>query len=161
MPKEKITRLDRKEGLYLKDTGAKGRGVFCASSIRAGKILETTPAIILNAAATRHVDHTILVNYTFTTGKISQRLRRQASLGKTGHASSVVMGIASFCNHGSSPNAEVIWEEKAGTLYYMLRATRNIPKHTEICTTYGDAWFDTREDEFPRRPRRPKRNAKK
>ena len=25
-----------------------------------------------------------------------------------------------------------------------LKATKDIPKHTEICTTYGDGWFDER-----------------
>jgi SET domain-containing protein len=156
MPKEKTIRLARKEGLYLKDTGVKGRGLFCLYPISAGEILEVTPALILNRAATAHVDKTLLANYTFTTGKISKRMREKARLGNASQASSVVMGIVSFCNHCEHPNAEVLWEENAGTLYYSLRATRKIPKNTEICTTYGPEWFSTREDEFPPKTTRKK-----
>lgn len=56
---KKTTFLDRKDGLYLKHTEAKGRGVFCATAIRKGELLETTPAIVLNTRATHHVDKTI------------------------------------------------------------------------------------------------------
>lgn len=156
MKKKTLVRLDRKKGLYLKDTADKGRGVFCASDIARGEVLEVTPSLILNRAETRHVDETVLVNYTFTTGKITKRHRDFGRLGSVRHASSVVMGIASFCNHGEKPNAEVVWEEKDGTLYYILRAIRAIPKNTEICTTYGEEWFGTRKDEFPPKPRRRK-----
>ncbi|MBI3441962.1 MAG: SET domain-containing protein-lysine N-methyltransferase [Proteobacteria bacterium] len=144
MSKNNTLKLDRKKGLYLRKTGAKGRGVYCTHSIAAGEVLEVTPAIILNEAATRHVDKTVLVNYTFITGKISRSLRRSACLKRTGLSSSLVMGIASFCNHSENPNAEVEWEERNGTLYYILTATRRIPKNTEICTTYGATWFDDR-----------------
>ncbi|MCE9508257.1 MAG: SET domain-containing protein-lysine N-methyltransferase [Alphaproteobacteria bacterium] len=142
---KKSIRLERKKGLYLKDVGGKGRGVFCAHNIAAGEELEITPALLLNEAATKHADQTILVNYTFITGKISKRLRDRAHIKKTDRCSSVIMGVASFCNHTDTPNAEILWEEQNGTLYHTLQATRPIPKNTEICTTYGDGWFENRE----------------
>jgi SET domain-containing protein len=145
MAKKDIMRLDRKKGLYLKNTGAKGRGVFCLDNIAAGETLEVTPAIVLNETATRHVDKTILLNYSFTTGKISKRLRQRADLKNPHDGSSVVMGIASFCNHAEHPNAEVLWQERGGTVYYVLSATRRIPRNTEICTGYGDSWFGDRD----------------
>lgn len=145
MSKKKITRLDRKDGLYLADAGIKGRGVYCVSDIRAGEVLETTPAIILNEAATDRVDNTLLSNYTFVTGSVSKRMRAAMRVKKPADASSVVFGLLTFCNHDEHPNAEVIWEEIGGTLYYILRATRRIPKNTEICTTYGRGWFEDRD----------------
>lgn len=138
-------KLNRKKNLYLKDAGIKGRGVFCRDDIAAGTIIETTPSVILDTSATHHVDKTILVNYTFTTGKISKRARERMHIKKTGTCCSVIMGITSFCNHGEKPNAEVLWMEHDGTLYYQLRATRRILKNTEICTSYGPGWFDDRQ----------------
>jgi hypothetical protein len=138
--------MKRRQGLYLGPAGHKGRGVFCTGSIRAGEVLEVTPAIILNEAATRHVDHTLLVNYTFEIGKLSKPLRDRVRVKKTHLCSSVVMGVAAFCNHSEEPNADINWEEQKGTLYYILKATRRIPRNTEICTTYGDGWFDDRDE---------------
>lgn len=136
--------LNRKKDLYLRNVGAKGRGLFCRSHIKKGEILESTPALVLNEQATLDADKTLLVNYTFIIGDISAAQKKKAGIKKTGHGSALAMGILAFCNHGEKPNAEIIWEEAAGTLYYMLRATANIKRDTEICTSYGDTWFDER-----------------
>lgn len=143
--RKKIIKLHRQPGLYIKETGdVKERGVFCTTAIKAGTTLEVTPSIILNEKATDQVDKTILANYTFAAGKISLKMRRAAQVKRPDESSAVVMGMASFCNHGAEPNAEILWEEQGGMLYYMLRATRDIPKGTEICTTYGKTWFEDR-----------------
>lgn len=145
MTQKKKKLLSRRSGLYLKDTKAKGRGVFCTSRIRKGEELEVTPALILNEKETVDADRTLLNNYTFVTGSISKSLRSKAGVTDPGQASAVIMGITSFCNHSSNPNAGVEWEEHGGSLYYTLRATRDIPANTEICTSYGAGWFDERE----------------
>lgn len=145
MSQSKTPRLDRKKGLYLKETAAKGRGVFCTSDIRKGEILETTPAIILTEKETEQAEPTILNDYTFSIGKISKKLCRKLKIRKVADISCVVMGIASYCNHDERPNAEVEWEETGDSIYYSLRATKNIPKNTEICTSYGDSWFSDRK----------------
>lgn len=134
--------LDRKKGLYLGDAGPKGRGVFCAHDIRAGEVLESTPALLLNEKDTRRVEATMLNQYAFTVGSISRTMRRRMKVSNENRASCMIMGLITFCNHSENPNAEVLWEEKDGTLYHTLRATRRIPKHEEICTSYGDGWFD-------------------
>ena len=144
MSKRKI-KLDRKKGLYLKHTDSKGRGVFCMSDIRAGEVLEVTPTIILNEAATNRIDNTILANYTFQLGAISKAHRKRLHVKNIKKCSGVIMGITSYCNHSDDPNAEVEWEEHQGTLYHLVKALRRIPKNTEICTTYGAGWFDDRK----------------
>ncbi len=143
MTRKKI-KLGRREGLYLKDVSTKGHGVFCTQDIKKGAVLEISPSVVLNEAATGHVDKTILVNYTFELGKPSKRLRDRARIRRMDQACVVIMGVASFCNHDEDPNAEILWEDRGGMLYYTLRARRNIPKNTEICTSYGDGWFDDR-----------------
>ncbi|MFN7114670.1 MAG: SET domain-containing protein [Alphaproteobacteria bacterium] len=137
--------LDRKEGLYLKHTGSiKGRGVFCTRPIKKGEAIEVTPSLLLNENETLTVDQTHMVNYTFVTGDISAKLRKKTGIKDPEHASSVLFGVMTFCNHDEKPNAIIEWEEDDGTVYFTLRATRAIPKNTEICTTYGEGWFDDR-----------------
>lgn len=145
MSRRKI-KLDRKKGLYLKDTGHKGRGVFCTSDIKKGEVLEVTPTIILNEADTQHVENTILANYTFKIGAISKAHRARLHVKDIKSCSGVIMGIISYFNHSDMPNAEVEWEEHDGTLYHLVRALKNIPKNTEILTSYGGGWFDDRKD---------------
>ena len=142
---KKKTLLGRKKGLYLRDTGVSGRGVFCAEDIRKGEILEVTPALLLNEGETKLIDKTMLFNYTFVAGALSKRVRERAHIKNSKNCSCVIMGIISFCNHSDKPNAEVLWEEEDGTLYHSIRATRPIPKNTEICTSYGAGWFDDRK----------------
>jgi SET domain-containing protein len=133
-----IQPLDRKKGLYLQESPGKGRGVFCRTDIAKGEVLEVTPALILDGRATDHADKTILANYTF-------RIGRTKGVKSPAAACSVVMGILSYCNHDERPNARIEWEEIDGSVYYLLRATRRIPKNTEICTSYGTGWFSDRE----------------
>ncbi len=145
MPKKKITLLPRKAGLYLADAGHKGRGVFCTKPIRKGETLEITPVVLLNEAETDSADKGILNDYTFIVGKISEKQKKSRGIKDTENASAVLFGLMTFCNHDEHPNAEIVWEEQGGTLYYFLIATRAIPKHTEICTSYGDTWFEERK----------------
>jgi len=145
MTRFKPTVLDRKDGLYLKMTATKGRGVFCTSAIRKGEVLEVTPAIILSEKETGHIDKTLLNNYAFTVGPLPKSTKAAANVKNAGEASCLIMGLMTFCNHDEAPNAEIVWEEVDGTIYHTLQATRAIPKHTEICTTYGEGWFEDRQ----------------
>jgi hypothetical protein len=91
------------------------------------------------------VDETLLANYTFSVGKLTKATRAYAHMKDNTDSSAVVMGMGAFCNHSEDNNAEVVWEELDGTVYYTFRALRKIPKGTEICTSYGDGWFDDRK----------------
>lgn len=144
---EVIQLLHRKEGLYLRHTEKKGRGLFCMYPIKAGEELEVTPAIILNEVATNHTEPTILRDYVFKIGDVSQDMLNESNVQNPDETSCVVMGIASYCNDDVHYNAEVVYEEFDGTLYYTLQAVKDIPAHTEICTSYGDSWFGDREME--------------
>lgn len=140
----KKTFFTRHETLFLKHTTDKGRGVFSTRRIRKGEKLEVAPAIILNEKDTDAIDKTLLVNYAFSIGKLSSRLHRKYGIKKTSDCSAMVMGVASFCNHGEKPNADIVWQEIDGTVYYELVALADIPPGVEICTTYGRGWFDER-----------------
>lgn len=145
MSQKQIYKLDRKKGLYLKQTAAKGRGVFCLGDIEEGEIIEISPAIVLNEAATAHADKTILYDYKFKVGALSNAQRAIFDVKDPKKSCCIVMGLMAFCNHDENPNVEIYWEEDEGTAYHFLEATRDIPKNTEICTHYGRGWFTQRK----------------
>lgn len=145
MSRKQIYKLDRKKGLYLKQTAAKGRGVFCTSDIEEGEIIEISPALVLNEAATAHADKTILYDYKFKVGALSNAQRAVFGIKDPKKSSCIVMGLMAFCNHDENPNVEIYWEEDDGMSYHFLEATRRIPRNTEICTHYGRGWFTQRQ----------------
>lgn len=145
MSKKDIYTLDRKKGLYLKQTTTKGRGVFCISDIAEGEILEVSPAILLDEIATAHADKTILHDYKFKVGEFSHSQRALFRIETPKKSCCIVMGVMAFCNHDENPNADIFWEEDETTVYHFLEATRRIPKNTEICTNYGRGWFTKRK----------------
>lgn len=140
-----ILLLDRKPGLYLQDTPNKGRGLFCRSDIKQGEELETTPAIILNEKENERAEKTLLRDYVFGLQELSKPAQMKRRVRDIENSACVVMGIASYANHDENPNAEVVWEERDGNLYYTLQALKDIPAGTEICTSYGETWFADRE----------------
>lgn len=142
MPAQTRYRLDRKSSLYLKKTPKKGRGVFATADIRKGEILEASPTLILSEQETDLAQKTILRDYIFTLGKISAKLKKIMKISKLDDGCCLIMGVATFCNHDEEPNAEIQWEEIDGTVYHTLRALKAIKKNTEICTSYGEGWFD-------------------
>lgn len=145
MTKKNIYTLDRKKGLYLQQTTTKGRGVFCLSDIDEGEILEISPAILLDEAATAHAEKTILHDYKFKIGDLSNSQRTLFHIKTPKKSSCIIMGVMAFCNHDENPNADIYWEEDESTAYHFLETTRPIPKNTEICTNYGRGWFTNRK----------------
>lgn len=145
MSTKETYKLDRKKGLYLKETAERGHGVFCASDIEEGEVIEISPAILLDEKETAHADKTILYDYKFKIDTLSKKQRALFRIEDPKKSCCVVMGVTSFCNHSENPNADIFWEEDEGAIYHYLEATRDIPKNTEICTNYGRGWFAKRK----------------
>jgi len=137
--------LERSPHLYLKYTKEKGRGVFSKKAIKKGEELEVSPTLVLNESETAHLEKTLLRDYMFSIGKISKKIRDRVRIKDIDAACCLIMGVSTYCNHDEKPNARLLWEERDGTLYHVLEATADIPKGTEICTSYGDGWFDGRK----------------
>jgi uncharacterized protein len=142
---EKPLLLGRIDGLYLKMTKTKGRGVFCTRDIKKGEEIEVTPTLVLSERETLLMQKTIMRDYIFTLGKISAAIKKRTGVKKVDDGSTIIAGVMTFCNHDEEPNAEIVWEEKNGGVCHTLMATRKIPKDTEICTSYGKDWFDGRK----------------
>jgi SET domain-containing protein len=141
----KPPRLNRREGLYLKNTKTKGRGVFCTKRIKKDEEIEMTSSIVLNERETELIQKTIMRDYIFTLGKISKSIKERTKVKDTDEGSCIITGMMTYCNHDEEPNAQIVWEEKGGSVYHTLIALKNIPANTEICTSYGTDWFKGRK----------------
>jgi len=86
-----------KSGLYIKDTGSKGRGVFCREFIKAGEIIETAPCLLCSEKEMEYIQNTDLVNYVFNgENSFSRNVYVWANINQGEQVTCLVMGITSF-----------------------------------------------------------------
>ena len=124
----------RKSGLYIKQSGKKGRGIFCSEIIAAGEVIEITPAICFSAAEAVHIDKTELYNYYFSAESVPISMESGAGC--------LALGLLSLCNHADLPNAEIDKTIDDKTAIFTLKALSVIPPDTEISISYGQLWFE-------------------
>ena len=142
-------RLYRHPDLYLKQSANKGRGLFCAQPIKSGTVIEVAPCLIYNETDAENVRKTPLKDYIFQAAGFSNALYCWLNVNTPSKAISLVMGLASFCNHDMMPNADYEIDEQENTGYVILKAIKDIPQDTEICISYGVAWFASRNNKTP------------
>ena len=115
----------------------KGRGVFAASRLACGEIIETTPIILIPAAEWPHIEPTVLALYIYNFGPTAEEE----------HAA-IALGFGSLYNHSYMPNAKYIksWEEQV----IRFVALRDIEPGEEITINYNGSpenqtpiWFET------------------
>ena len=131
----------RHPGLYLNTVDGKGRGVFCAAALKAGDLLEVAPIMIFGEADTALLGQTLLADYCFNGAILPADIAARAGLAHPAKSFCLVMGLASYCNHLSQPNARRGIENEYHTAFYVLSAARDIAPDTEICIDYGTGWF--------------------
>ena len=115
----------------------KGRGVFAASRLARGEIIETAPIILIPAAEWPHIEPTVLALYIYNFGPTAEEE----------HAA-IALGCGSLYNHSYTPNAKYIksWEEQV----IRFVALRDIEPGEEITINYNGSpenqtpiWFET------------------
>ena len=126
--------MQRLNGIYYKDTGERGRGVFTGKMLKKGDVIEICPVIILPGHEIEHIDKTNMYNYYFLWED------KQAA---------IALGYGSLYNHSFEPNAEYIMDFENSEL--IVKAIKNISPHDEITFNYnGDPddrdklWFESR-----------------
>ncbi len=145
MFRKKLTTLDRRPKLYLNTVVEKGRGVFCYDDIKAGEVLEVTPVLIFDEENTKRLATTILENYCFSAQALPDSYLARFGIQSAQDAVCLIMGMTSYCNHLSVPNAKTEFIIEGLSALCVLTAVKDIPKETEICVNYGIAWFGTRK----------------
>src|SRR5437588_1409865 len=115
----------------------RGRGVFAASRLARGEIIETAPIILIPAAEWPHIEPTVLALYIYNFGPTAEEE----------HAA-IALGYGSLYNHSYMPNAKYIksWEEQV----IRFVALRDIEPGEEITINYNGSpenqtqiWFET------------------
>ena len=123
--------------LEVRSHPKKGRGVFAASRLACGEIIETAPIILIPAAEWPHIEPTVLALYIYNFGPTAEEE----------HAA-IALGYGSLYNHSYTPNAMYIksWEEQV----IRFVALRDIEPGEEITINYNGSpenqtptWFET------------------
>ncbi len=145
MFRKKLTVVGQRPGLYLNTVMDKGRGLFCADDIKAGEVLEVTPVMVFPEKDTPLLAATLLRDYCFSAAALPEAHLARFGIADPSKAIALIMGMASYCNHLSVPNAETQFKVEGLTTLCSLIAVKDIPKDHEICINYGIAWFGSRK----------------
>ena len=125
-------RGDGLAAVEIRQTAARGRGVFAASQIARGDLLERAPCILVpKREYEEHARHTAFEHYLFT--------------ARASRNSLLALGIGSLFNHSSRPNVDYRVHEE--TLTIDSFAARDVPAGEELCIYYGpdeELWFDVK-----------------
>lgn len=110
---------------YLADTGtAKGRGVFAASDIKAGEVVEICPVLKIDISQSKLPAELSLVVFHW-----------DALAGTTG-IRAVALGYGGLYNHGNPANCK--YYPSACGSYLIISAVKEIPENQEITINYND-----------------------
>jgi SET domain-containing protein len=123
--------------LEIRDTSAKGRGVFARIPFASGELIEAVPIILIPAEQCNFIEPTVLALYIF-------------NFGPQGEHAAIALGYGSLYNHSYTPNAQYIkvWEQQI----IRFVALRDIKEGEEITVNYNGSpedqariWFDVQE----------------
>ncbi len=124
-------------GLEAAVIAGKGRGVRAARELRAGTCIERSAVIVLDAAARRLLDQTLLHDYIFEWPALEPG------------ACCVALGYLSLYNHAQPSNCEYVMDYETATM--SIHTVRDIAAGEELSINYnGDfddespVWFELR-----------------
>ena len=122
------------EGLEIKNTRHKGRGVFATRDFREGDLIEICHIIECPDQDTELIDRTSLYSYYFNWGPERNRV-------------AIALGYGSLYNHSYEPNAVYIKDFKKNLLIF--KCVKPVQKGQEITVHYRDnpndktpIWFE-------------------
>lgn len=106
----------------------KGRGIITLDSIGSGVILERALVGTFPPDERRMIEDTKLFEWYFVRPD-----EYRTSHIIPGH---IIFGFSSICNHSSTPNARIDWEETEHNLWANLITLENIEKGNEVVSCY-------------------------
>jgi SET domain-containing protein len=120
--------------IVVRQTPGKGRGVFAATRIAEGCVIEEAPVVVVPNHELPHLDQIALQDYYFLWGPDHE------------HAA-IALGVCSLCNHAAIPNCDYIRRYDAETIW--LVALRDIAEGEELTINYNGSegserplWFE-------------------
>ena len=109
------------DGLYILETGARGRGVFTAVDVAQDSLIEVCQLIIIPVAELPLIHKTVLHDYYFLWGEDMQQ-------------AAIALGNGSLYNHALHPNANFILDIDRKTIDIV--AIQDISAGSEITLNY-------------------------
>lgn len=116
-----------KQYLYLKNSTAKGRGVFTKQKINGDVTIEESPVIVMTAQDKILLDKTLLHDYIFEWGANKDKC-------------CMALGYISIYNHSYKSNCEYFMDYDEQTI--SIKTIRAINKGEELTINYNGNWND-------------------
>lgn len=113
--------------LYLDETSARGRGVFCRERIPAGTVIEISPVIVMEQTDRQYLDKTLLHDYIFEWGKQKDKC-------------CMALGLIPMYNHSYKSNCEYFMDYEDESI--MIKTVQAIEKGEELTINYNGDWDD-------------------
>ena len=124
-------------GLFVAQSGARGRGVYTSEKISIGAHIEVCPVIILSGKDTDAIHNTFLHDYYFLWDEETKQ-------------SALALGYGCLYNHSINPNAEFELLHMSNEI--LIKAIKDIEPGQEITINYQTdpsddypLWFDPKE----------------
>lgn len=121
--------------LVVRDTDAKGRGVFAQKDFAKGEVIEKAAVIVIPKEQVKLIVQTVLFNYYFNWH---------------GESGAIALGLASLFNHSYHPNA--LYVKNFAKRVIEVIAYQDIAEGEEVTVNYNGVvddvtpvWFDVVE----------------
>ena len=113
--------------LYIAETASMGRGVFTNDDIEEGKLIESSPVIVMNGGQKKLLDQTLLHDYIFIWGEKKDQC-------------CMALGYVAVYNHSPSSNCEYEMDYEMSLIN--IRTVRNVKAGEELFINYNGNWND-------------------
>ena len=117
--------------LYIAPTDNKGRGVFTKKVIKADKLIETAPVIVMSKEDRVHIDKTLLHDYIFEWQPDGADMCCMA------------LGWIPLYNHSYQSNCEYFMDYDDQTMF--IKTVREIKAGEELTINYNGPWDDKKK----------------
>lgn len=118
-------------GLEVKDTDGKGKGMFTNHPIAADTVVELSPVIVMTGEERKLLDQTHLHDYIFEWSPHGEDMCCMAQ------------GYISVYNHSYTSNCEYFMDYEEHTI--MIMAVRDIAEGEELTINYNGDWDDEKK----------------
>lgn len=117
----------RLTGLFIAETGEKGRGVFTHEKIEANTVIEIAPVLVMTDDERKLIDQTLLHDYIFEWGTEKDQC-------------AMALGWVPVYNHSYESNSEYFMDFDEATMF--VKTVREIEAGEEVTINYNGNWND-------------------
>ena len=113
--------------LYIAETASMGRGVFTSEDLEEGRLIESSPVVVMSLEERKLLDQTLLQNYIFEWGPEKDHC-------------AMALGYVAIYNHSYNSNCE--YEMDFEKQIINIRTVRPVKAGEELFINYNGDWND-------------------